>query len=146
MLVRDCAFTWRFPPFEPRAWILFEVAEYLLNHTAPIITLDVQDFASHVKEMFKEGVRPVISKHGYVCTNGGDLPLVIGWLEVLVILRKCVPNAGTRQEIFDWINRSYVGVYFNPILGIEIDKTKGVVSCNGTTYLFTPVFRPTGVD
>lgn len=146
MLVRDCAFTWRFPAFEPRAWVLFEVAEYVLNHTEYIVTADIQIFISHVKAMFKEGVRSVVSKYGYVCTNGGDLPVVIGWLEVLIILVKCAPNVGTRQEILDWINRSYVGTYSNPILGIEIDMANGVISCNGTTYHFTPVFRPTRVD
>jgi len=37
MLVRDCAFEWRSPVFEPRAWILFEVAEYVLNHKECLI-------------------------------------------------------------------------------------------------------------
>jgi hypothetical protein len=145
MLVRDCAFEWRFASFEPRAWVLFEVAEYVLNHKEHTVTADIQVFISHVREMFTEGVLPVISKHGYVCTNGGDLPLVVGWLEMLVILVKCVPDTGTRQEILDWVNRSYVGSYCNPILGIEIDKSKGMFSCNGSTYAFTPIFRPTGV-
>jgi hypothetical protein len=118
--------------------------------TSSLLICKFSDFVSHVEEMFQEGVRPVVSKHGYiqVCTNGGDLPLVtvIGWLEVLVILVKVVPNTGTRQEILDWINKSNVGSYSNPILGIEIDKARGVLSCNGTTYQFTPVFRPTGAD
>jgi len=142
ILVRDSAFAWRFPTFEPRAWILFEVAEYVLNHAQPTFTNDLAPFISHVVEMVKDGVRPVVSKYGYVCTNGGDLPLVIGWLEVLIILVKVVPNIGTRQEILDWINRNYVGSYSKPALGIEIDKARGVISCNGTTYEFTPVFLP----
>lgn len=33
MLVRDCAFVWNFPAtYEPRAWILYEVAEFVLCH------------------------------------------------------------------------------------------------------------------
>ncbi|KAF8250245.1 hypothetical protein K440DRAFT_659687 [Wilcoxina mikolae CBS 423.85] len=119
------------------------VVDYVLNHAEYTVTDDIKPFISHVVEMAKDGVRPVVSKYGYVCTNGGDLPLVIGWLEVLIILAKVVPNAGTRQEIFNWINRDYVGSYANPVLGIEIDKARGVISCNGTTYEFTPVFLPT---
>jgi hypothetical protein len=61
---------------------------------------------------------------------------------MLVILHKCVADVSTRQEIFDWIPASSVGVYYNPMLGIKIDKTQGVILCNGTTYPFTPVFRP----
>ena len=44
------------------------------------------------------------------------MPLVIGWLEMLVILR--VADVSTKQEIFDWIHASSVGVYYNPMLGI----------------------------
>lgn len=140
MIVRDCAFEWRFPEFEPRAWILFEVAEYILNHSQFTVTDDIERFICHVFEMNKEGVRPVIDKYGYTCTNEGDSRLVVGWLEILVILTKVVPNVGTRQEIFDWVNRPYVGTYSNPELQIEIDKAKGVISAKGITYEFTPVF------
>jgi hypothetical protein len=141
MLVRDCAFEWRFHTFEPRAWVLFEVADYILNHKEHTVTPDIQIFISHLREMFKEGVRPVVSKHGYVCTNGGDLPLVIGWLELLVILAQVVPDASTRQQIFDSINQSYVGSYHDLTSGIEIHKASGILSCNGIDYRFTPVFR-----
>jgi hypothetical protein len=140
MVVRDCAFAWRFPKFEPRAWILFEVAEYVLNHSDVTITNDIEPFVSHVLEMIKEGVSPVINKYEYQCTSKGDSKLVSGWLEILTILAKVVPNVGTRQEIFDWINRPYVGSYYNPELEIRIDKAKGVIISNGTTYEFTPVF------
>jgi hypothetical protein len=101
MIIHDCAFEWRFPQFEPRAWILFEVAEYVLNHSEFTITDDMEPFVSHVIEMIKEGVSQVIDKYGYKCTNKGDSQLVIRWLEILVILIKVVPNVGTRQEIFD---------------------------------------------
>jgi hypothetical protein len=63
-LLRDCAFEWRFPDFEPRAWILFEVAEYVLTHNGELtITSDMQPFVSHTAEMITEGVRPIISRH-----------------------------------------------------------------------------------
>jgi hypothetical protein len=141
MLVRDCAFEWRFPTFEPRAWILFEVAEFILNHRRYIETTDIKPFIQHVFDMLEEGVRPVVSNHGYICTNGGDLQLVIGWLEVLVILVKIIPHVGMRQKILDWVNNANLGCVSEPLLGLVIDKARGVISCNGTTYQFTPVFR-----
>ena len=101
MIVRDCAFAWRFPKFEPRAWILFEVAEYVLNHSDVTITNDMEPFVSHALEMIKEGVSLVVDKYEYQCTSKGNSKLVIGWLEILAILAKVVPNVGTRQEILD---------------------------------------------
>lgn len=144
MVVRDCAFEWRFPKFEPRAWILFEVAQNILNHSEFTSTADIEPFIFHVLEMFDKGVIPVIEKYAYKCTNEGDSRLVIGWLEIVVILAKVVPNVGTRQEIWDWVNRPYVGTYSNPELRLEIDKAKGLISSNGITYEFTPVFFLTG--
>lgn len=143
MLVRDCAFEWRFPAFEPRAWILFEVAEYILNHTTWTTTEDIAPFICHVDEMVDEGVHAVITKYKYACTNGADMPVVVGWLELLVILAKVVPEAGRRQEIFDYINRGYVGTLHETVSGLKIDKAKGEITCNEKTYTFTPVFLPT---
>ncbi|THU98589.1 hypothetical protein K435DRAFT_777365 [Dendrothele bispora CBS 962.96] len=141
-LVRDCAFEWRFATFEPRAWILSEVAEYVLNHKEYIITDDMKPFLSHLTEMFVDGVQPVISRHKYACTNGSDMRLLIGWLEVLVILFKIVPDTSSRQSICDMINRDYVGSYFNTELGLRVDKYKGVISYKGFDHNFTPVFDP----
>ena len=141
-IVRDCAFEWRFPAFAPRAWILFEVAEFVLTHKEHTITSDIRPFISHTAEMVKEGVRPIISKHHYGCTNGGDLDFVIGWLELLVIIARVVPDISDRQEILDWVDKSFVGTYRDVTLGITIDKNMGVVSHKGTNYQFTPVFRP----
>jgi len=144
MIVRDCAFTWRFPRFEPRAWILFEVAEFIFNHTFRIPdTEDIRIFVSHLTEMVETGVKPVINKYGYKCTNESDSRLVIGWIEILVILSKIVPDVSQRQEIFDWINGPYVGSLSIPNLGTKIDKSKGLISCNKTIYEFTPVFSLT---
>jgi len=47
MVVRDCAFMWKFPRHEPRAWVLFEVAEFILCHAAysnSILEDDVKPF------------------------------------------------------------------------------------------------------
>jgi hypothetical protein len=146
-LVRDCGFAWRFPAFEPRAWILFEVAQYTLKGGTYTVTPDLRDFISHVHEMYEEGVRRVFSKYRYTCTNGSDLQFVTGWLELLVILAKCVPNVSSRRTILDHVDRGYVGgLAFYDMASphtsadIEIDKAKGIVSCNGATYRFTPLF------
>lgn len=141
-LVRDCAFEWRFPAFAPRAWILYEVAEYMLNHYNYIITDDIKPFLLHVTEMVHEGVHPVLSKYGYACTNGSDIPFIVGWLEILVILSRLVPNVGMRQEILDWLNKDIVGSYTVASLGLEINKSEGVVTeRNGTKHKFTPVYN-----
>jgi hypothetical protein len=140
-LLRDCAFEWRFPAFEPRAWILFEVAEFVLTHEKHAVTADIKPFVAHTIEMLKEGVRPIISKHRYACTNGSDLDFVIGWLELLVIVATIVPKITDRQQVLDWVDKSFVGRCQCAELGIDIDKAVGVVSHNGKTYQFTPVFR-----
>jgi hypothetical protein len=141
-LIRDCGFEWRYPAFEPRGWILFEVAEYILNNKSHTVTPDIKPFISHVAQMINDGVRPVIAKHGYVCRNEGDLQLIIGWLELLVILCRVVPDVYRRRQIQDEIDKSSVGSCTYYEAGIEVDKAKGVVTHKGTTYHFTPVFRP----
>ncbi|KAK7460684.1 hypothetical protein VKT23_009399 [Stygiomarasmius scandens] len=141
-LVRDCAFEWRFATFERRAWILSEVAEYVLNHKEYTITDDVKPFISHLTEMLADGVRPVISRHKYACTNGSDMEFLIGWLELLVILYRIIPDVSIRQTIFDMINRGYVGSFSLIELGLYIDKSKGIISYKGVEYKFTPVFSP----
>lgn len=149
MIVRDCGFEWRFPSFEPRAWVLFEVAEYMLNHERHWITDDIEPFASHVREMVRiEKVKPIIDKYKYRCTTEGDMRLVVGWLEAIVILYLVVPRASQRQRIFDQLNQPYVGwmkVYDLDFedLDLEIDKVEGTVTAHGKTYKFTPIYHLT---
>jgi len=140
MLVRDCAFSWRFPRFEPRAWVLFEVAEYILNHRQFVNTDDIHTFVDHIGEMGHTGVKEVVKKYGYKCTNESDAKLVVGWLEILLILCKVVPDVGDRQMVFDELNRPFVGSLQLIHWGLEIDKSKGIIKCNGETYEFTPVY------
>ncbi|KAF8348410.1 hypothetical protein F5887DRAFT_871901, partial [Amanita rubescens] len=79
MLLRDCEFMWRFPTYEPRAWILYEVAAWALDHRSFFWSHDNRPFIHHLHEMFTSGVRPVFDKYGYKCTNESDLELVTGW-------------------------------------------------------------------
>jgi len=139
MLVRDCAFEWRFPSFEPRAWILFEVGENLFSHTEHTMTEDVAPFMSHLREMTVQGVQPVMAKYGYRCTNGGDLPLVTGWLELLIILFRICAHKSDMQEILDWVNRGDVEIYTARPLNIHVDKGKGIVRHGEIEHKFTPL-------
>ncbi|KAF9456600.1 hypothetical protein BDZ94DRAFT_1275255 [Collybia nuda] len=140
-LVRDCAFEWRFPSFAPRAWILFEIAEYVFTHSGGIaITEDITPFISHVIELVQEGVRPTLSKYGYTCTNNSDILYVIGWLEVLVILVKIFPDVGMRQQILDSLDTDNVGIFRLTPIGLGIDKRRGIITeQDGTEHRFTPI-------
>jgi hypothetical protein len=75
--------------------------------------------------------------HGQVRIQAHEL--VIGWLEILVILYKIIPNMRARREIYDILDKPWVGSFYHYELGIEIDKANGIISANGTNYKFTPV-------
>ena len=144
MLVRDCAIEWRFPAHEPRAWVLYEVAEYVPTHSEHVITDDNRCFVEHIREMLVEGVRPTLAKYKYKCTSESDMMLVTDWLEILVIMTKVFPDdIASRQDVLDVINRPYAGSYSNPILDITVDKAKGEVRHKDIVYGFTPVFEVT---
>ncbi|KAG0376367.1 hypothetical protein BGX24_007860, partial [Mortierella sp. AD032] len=144
LLVQDCGFEWRFPTFEPRAWVLFEVTMWLLNHKPPTsITDDMKPFFNHVQYMVRDGVLPTLEKYGYRCTNQSDLSLVTGWMEIMVILFKTVPDVRTRQEIVDRTYAPFVGsvTFYDPEL--EIDKSAGTITIGGMVHKFTPIFQLT---
>jgi len=143
MLVRDCGFEWRFPAFEPRGWILHEVAEYVLNHRNFTWTDDIRPFIHHITEMIKDGVQPVIEKYGYRCARQDDLNLVVGWLEMTVLLFKLLPDVMERRRICDIIHGPYVGTLTDYGTGMNIDKVNGVILYQGKTHRFTPSFHLT---
>ncbi|KAI9770342.1 MAG: hypothetical protein M1839_003219 [Geoglossum umbratile] len=145
MLIRDCAFEWRFPTFEPRAWILLEVAENVFCHKGFIWTDDNRPFILHLQEMLAHGVRPVVDKYGYKCTSKSDLRLIIGWLEIHIILVKILrDDMATKRQILDHINKPETGclvLYDLAKSDITVDKAKGFISYNGATYKFTPIYH-----
>jgi hypothetical protein len=138
-LIRDCAFEWRFAPFKPRAWILYELAEYRFNHIFSPCTDDTKPFFCHLKEMFTIGVQPVLRKYGYRCSNEKDMSRITMWLEILFILLKVVPLVDDRQDIFESINGSGGGWYSFLDLDIIVDKKEGIIKHKGTEYRFTPM-------
>lgn len=142
MLVRDCAFEWRFPAWEPRAWILYEMADYVLGHREYVATEDNRPFLLHVQEMVLLGVHPVLDKYKYRCTNASGMDLVTGWLELLVILAKIFPDdVAIRQDLLDSLNKPANGSVSNVLLGVEISKTEGTVRYQGQVHRFTPSFN-----
>ena len=143
MLLRDCEFMWRFPTFEPRAWILYEVAAWVLDHRSFFWSHDNRPFIHHLHEMFTSGVRPVFDKYGYKCTNESDLKLVTGWLEIHVLLRKIFEDdVRSRREILDQINKPSVGkcTYWSERgLKFTVDKVEGIISYLDCIARFTPL-------
>jgi tetratricopeptide (TPR) repeat protein len=147
MLVRDCTFTWHFPDFQPRLWVLFEAAEFTRNRSRPIPLADMEPFMKHLREMKGYGVRYVLNRHGYRCTNQGDRELVIGWLEILLTLSRIAPSIRTRRAILNAVDNSMVRTCHHQESGITVNKEKGTITMNERTYEFTPVpFETTGSD
>ncbi|KAG0335160.1 hypothetical protein BG004_000114 [Podila humilis] len=144
-LVQDCAFVGAFPAFESRAWVLYEVATFVLDHNfgGPYGD-DMLPFVSHVHEMVEKGVGPTLKNYGYKCTNDSDLALVTAWLEILVILCRNVkaPTSHQRTSIRQQImgdlykNCSLLNYVF---LGVTVDKASGILTIDGTTHKFTPI-------
>jgi hypothetical protein len=86
-----------------------------------------------------DGVRLVLDKYGYNCTNKGDREWVITSLEILLALRKTVPSIHTQRQILNAIDNSVVRSCVHREAGVEIDKERGILKANGTTYQFNPL-------
>ncbi|KAH8723087.1 hypothetical protein GQ44DRAFT_710962 [Phaeosphaeriaceae sp. PMI808] len=93
----------------------------------------------HLREMKGYGVRYVVNRHGYKCTNQGDRELVIGWLELLLILARIVPSIRTRRIILNAIDNAMVRTCYHEESGITIDKEKGMVTVGERSYEFSPL-------
>jgi len=106
----------------------------------------METFGRYVQEMVNRGVQPIMERYGYAYTTGSDLALVTGWMEILVILFKVVPNVGTRQKIINHIFSHMVGSFLWLPLGLEVDKAAGTIKAGGEEYRFTPIFSLTSSD
>ncbi|KAJ5364484.1 uncharacterized protein N7496_010197 [Penicillium cataractarum] len=141
VLMRECGFEWRYPTFQPRLWILVEVAQYMLNiRTGYAVTDDIKPFINDVLAMKAEGVHQVITRRGYNCSVSRDYRLLIGWLELLIIMTKLVQDVPLKKMILDAVEPPYVGFLEHVDTGIKVDKNTGVVSQGGVTYRFTPLY------
>jgi len=136
-LIRNCGFMYYYPPFEPRLWILYEVAEYMLTCESPMLpTEDAQSFVQHTHEMLEVGVQPVLSKYGYNCTQDRDKQYLTSWLELLVLLKRLkLPTLIVRvlMDTSTWGNP--IGTLVNNILLRLYD---GTLTVDGVVHKFTP--------
>jgi hypothetical protein len=140
-LIRNCTFTWFYPPFEPRLWILYEITEYTLTCTQGIPrTDDNRTYLEHLGEMLQSGVQTTLLKHGYRCSDTRDKEYLISWLELIILLRRLQLTNDHVRVIMDtltWQNMCRE-MYLS---GVSIDKRKGTLVVNGRSYDFKPFPR-----
>ena len=141
ILMRSCGFEWRYPDFQPRLWILVEVAQYMLTSNGYTTTPDMKPFIDDVLAMKKDGVRHIIRDCGYKCSMSRDYRLLVGWLELLIIMSKLVPNVSLKRSLLDSVDTPVVSTWKEYGMGIEVDKVTGIVSHNKSVYRFAPLWR-----
>jgi len=147
-IIRNSGFIWFYPPFEPRLWILFEVAEYLLTAEGPWpVTDDNRQFVEHIKEMLQDGVRPVLKKHGYRCSYDRDKEFLTSWLEALVLARQLGIDIDSIRSLMDtltWYPTLQATVLNTPDGVIHFCRYEGTLEFNGVRHTFTPFPRWVG--
>ena len=101
-IIRDCGFVSFYPPFEPRLWILYEIAECVLTCVRGIVmTSDTQPFLQHIDEMFEIGVQTTLVTHGYRCSFDRDRQYLTSWWELLVLLKRLNVSIDSLRAIMD---------------------------------------------
>jgi hypothetical protein len=138
-IIRNCGFTYFYPPFEARLWILYEITEYVLTCEGDIaMTSDIKPYLQHIDEMFTIGVQVTLTKYGYRCSYDGDMPYLTSWLELLVLLRQylCINLIRTIMDDMTWANSS--AQYYS---GVELNRFEGTLVVNGKMHTFTPFPR-----
>lgn len=141
-IIRNCGFMWNYPPFEPKLWILYEVAEYSLTCEGGIeVTEDNKQFVDHVNEMREVGVRATLNKHGYKCKEERDKKFLPAWLELLVLLKRLLIDLGDIRGILD--NLTWFPVtgtmLINTLNGtVKLYPFEGTLILGGEEYTFTP--------
>jgi hypothetical protein len=138
-IIRNCGFTYFYPSFEPRLWILYEIAEYVLTCEGDIpVTPDIELYLQHVDEMTKIGVQATLGKHGYRCSYDGDRQYLTSWLELLVLLKVLRFTVDTIRRIMDGMT------WFNCVQcypGVELNRFEGTLVVSGRMHTFTPFPR-----
>jgi hypothetical protein len=101
-IIRNCGFTYFYPPFEPRLWILYEITEYVLTCDGGIRkTSDIELFLQHIDEMLETGVQATLEKHSYRCSCDRDRQYLTSWLELLILLSRLHFDIGGVRRIMD---------------------------------------------
>ncbi|KAK4233833.1 hypothetical protein C8A03DRAFT_47709 [Achaetomium macrosporum] len=142
-IIRNCGFIWYYPPFEPRLWILYEIAEYSPTCSGDpfALTSDIKKFAEHVDEMYRVGVRSTLDRHGYRCSYDRDKEFLTSRLELLVLLKRLRLNILDLRKLMDDLT------WFPTALEVCVDTASGFVklrrfegrlTLDGKLYTFTP--------
>ncbi|KAI0145319.1 hypothetical protein GGR57DRAFT_304644 [Xylariaceae sp. FL1272] len=142
-IIRNAGFMYWYPPsFEPRLWILYEIAEYSLtcDFTDPV-TPDIQPYLDHIEEMGQRGVAVTMAKYGYKCTHDRDRRYLTAWLALLLLLRKLFHHSLEVRMFMDhltWTHVEILNMYTSRGLA-TISPFKGVLRLDGEEYLFPPL-------
>ncbi|KAF9877164.1 hypothetical protein CkaCkLH20_05430 [Colletotrichum karsti] len=144
-IIRNCGFIWFYPPFEPRLWILYEIAEYSLTCDGGIENFDdIKEFLEHIKEMQEVGVRATLSKHGYRCADDLDKECLTSLLEFLCILRRLRLDVEDIRKLMDrmtWSTRTHTVICGTLDGVVELCRFDGTLKLNGECHTFTPFPR-----
>ena len=140
-IIRNCGFTYFYPPFEPRLWILYEITEFVLTSSGGIgMTSDIKPFLQHIDEMLETGVQATLAKHGYRCSYDRDKQYLTSWLELLVLFRRLHFNIGTIRDIMDHVTWFTIAetLWYS---GVELKRFEGTLIVSGEMHTFTPFPR-----
>ncbi|KAG4416347.1 hypothetical protein IFR04_010509 [Cadophora malorum] len=139
-LIRNCAFTYFYPPLEPRLWILHELAEFTYTSDGELLaTSDLALLQQHVEEMVQTSVQAVLEKYNYRWSYESDRKYLTAWLELLVLLKMLPFDVGTIRLIMEgvtWFVAANTHSYRGAL--IELRKSEGVLVFHGKVYHFTP--------
>ncbi len=147
-IVGNCSLTYFYPPFEPRLWILSEVAMTTLTSRGGRdrpATNDMSTFFNHVEEMVQTSVASVLGKYSYRCSHTLDRAFLTSWLEFLVILARLNLNILTLRNIMEQLSQlpytEHVELLLNSGVVVKIKRFGGTFSYGGASYSFTPFPR-----
>jgi hypothetical protein len=145
-IIRNCGFSYFYPPFEPRLWILYEITEFLLTCSGGIApTSDIKPFLDHITEMLQIGVQATLAKHGYRCSYDRDRQYLTSWLELLVLFRRLNFNIDRIRTIMDhitWLNVTHSQWY----PGVVLNRFEGSLVVDGKMHTFTPFPRQVSAE
>lgn len=142
-IIRNCGFMWYYPGFEPRMWILYEVAEYVLTCEGAreqLATEDIKDYMGHVEEMREAGVVATLDKHGYKCKFDRDKEFITSWLELLILLDRLLVVYDIRriQDNITWFYTCPT-MFIATLNGtVTLERFQGTLKLGGEEYRFTP--------
>ncbi|OWY45251.1 hypothetical protein AALT_g4116 [Alternaria alternata] len=139
-IIRNTVFTYFYPPFKPRLWILYEIAEFRLTSSGDIPkTPDIELFLQHIDEMIEEGVQKTLENDHYHCYEDHDRQYLTSWLELLVLLRQLKFDVHFVRMIMDNMTwQSSAGSHFYPGLELALNKHEGSLVYLDNKHTFTP--------